>query len=185
MPDGYMGAKAIETNQVISHARFKDSIQTFKGTQLEERFVVSSYLPIRYFNDNVTEGVFEIYNDATDIYYQINESQFKFGSVLSVIITIIYFLVFIFVRRADRTVKSNIELAVARDSAKKANHAKSMFLANMSHELRTPLNAIIGYSEIIQENAQINNDKESIEDSNRIQSAARHLLHLINPLDCH
>jgi PAS domain S-box-containing protein len=40
------------------------------------------------------------------------------------------------------------ELRRALDSAKAANHAKSVFLANMSHEIRTPLNSIIGFSEL-------------------------------------
>ena len=35
-----------------------------------------------------------------------------------------------------------------------ASRHKSQFLANMSHELRTPLNAIIGYSEMLQEEAE-------------------------------
>jgi signal transduction histidine kinase/DNA-binding response OmpR family regulator/HAMP domain-containing protein len=72
------------------------------------------------------------------------------------------------------------ELAAARDAADEANRTKSSFLANMSHELRTPLNAIIGYSEILQEDAADKNDKEAIDDSQKIESAGRHLLGLIN-----
>src|SRR5215831_6454193 len=72
------------------------------------------------------------------------------------------------------------ELAVARDAADEANRTKSSFLANMSHELRTPLNAIIGYSEILQEDAAEKGDKAPIDDLQKIESAGRHLLGLIN-----
>jgi signal transduction histidine kinase/CheY-like chemotaxis protein len=72
------------------------------------------------------------------------------------------------------------ELAAARDAADQANRTKSSFLANMSHELRTPLNAIIGYSEILQENAADKADEEPIDDLQKIESAGRHLLGLIN-----
>ena len=61
-----------------------------------------------------------------------------------------------------------------------ANRTKSSFLANMSHELRTPLNAIIGYSEILQEDAADKGDKAPIDDLQKIESAGRHLLGLIN-----
>ena len=72
------------------------------------------------------------------------------------------------------------ELAAARDAADEANRTKSSFLANMSHELRTPLNAIIGYSEILQEDAVDKGDKDSVDDLQKIESAGRHLLGLIN-----
>ncbi len=71
-------------------------------------------------------------------------------------------------------------LTAARDAADEANRTKSSFLANMSHELRTPLNAIIGYSEILQEDAADKGDKAATEDLQKIESAGRHLLGLIN-----
>jgi signal transduction histidine kinase/DNA-binding response OmpR family regulator/HAMP domain-containing protein len=71
-------------------------------------------------------------------------------------------------------------LTAARDQAEAMSRTKSSFLANMSHELRTPLNAIIGYSEILQEDAADKDDKEPIDDLQKIESAGRHLLGLIN-----
>jgi signal transduction histidine kinase len=72
------------------------------------------------------------------------------------------------------------ELRVAQKSAEAATRAKSDFLASMSHELRTPLNAIILYSELLQEVAQDQGQQIFISDLERIQSAGKHLLDLIN-----
>src|SRR6185503_15731468 len=52
----------------------------------------------------------------------------------------------------------------------------------MSHELRTPLNAIILYSELLQDEAEDEGHLRSIADLQRIQSAGKHLLELINDI---
>jgi len=68
----------------------------------------------------------------------------------------------------------------AQKMAEDANLAKSRFLANMSHELRTPLSAIIGYSEILQEDAEDLGQADGVADLQKIQAAGKHLLGLIN-----
>lgn len=70
----------------------------------------------------------------------------------------------------------------ARAAAEEANSAKSQFLANMSHELRTPLNAIIGYSEMLQEEADDLGQEAFIPDLKKIQAAGQHLLALISDI---
>jgi signal transduction histidine kinase len=75
-------------------------------------------------------------------------------------------------------------LRKAKESAETANRAKSAFLANMSHELRTPLNAIIGYSGLLQEEANDLGYTVLLPDLGKIETAGKHLLDIIrNVLD--
>lgn len=68
------------------------------------------------------------------------------------------------------------ELEAARRHADAANEAKSAFLANISHEIRTPMNAILGLAHLTRESASAG----QLERLDRIESAGRHLLSIIN-----
>ncbi|MCQ3976180.1 MAG: hypothetical protein DPW09_22360 [Anaerolineae bacterium] len=78
--------------------------------------------------------------------------------------------------------RAETELQQAKESAEAANRAKSTFLANMSHELRTPLTAIIGYTELIQEDAEELGYTDLAPKLGRIHASGTHLLAVINDI---
>lgn len=97
------------------------------------------------------------------------------GFVLSFVSLIMFFTI------ENPDVKMIAQLSLAKDTAEKANRAKSDFLSSMSHEIRTPLNAIVGLSQDI-----INYDipNEALEDANDIINASNTLLEIVgNILD--
>ncbi|MGK5173081.1 PAS domain-containing hybrid sensor histidine kinase/response regulator [Geodermatophilus sp. CPCC 205761] len=79
----------------------------------------------------------------------------------------------------DISERNRAEAAIreARDEAERANRAKSEFLSRMSHELRTPLNSILGFGQLLQFEELPPSAAEGVD---RILSAGRHLLALIN-----
>jgi len=76
--------------------------------------------------------------------------------------------------------QKNVALQEAKETADKANQAKSVFLASMSHDIRTPLNAILGYSQILQREDDLQTRQRSAVKT--IEDSGNHLLALINDI---
>jgi len=75
---------------------------------------------------------------------------------------------------AERTA----DLSQAKAQAEAASRAKSVFLANMSHEIRTPMNAVLGLTHLLRGEV----GPAQAERLNKIDSAGRHLLSIINDI---
>ena len=71
-------------------------------------------------------------------------------------------------------------LLAAKEAAESASRAKSAFLSRMSHELRTPLNAILGFSQLMRMEAEAGDLVLKPHRVTLIETAARHLLDLVN-----
>jgi PAS domain S-box-containing protein len=85
----------------------------------------------------------------------------------------------------DITERKKIEsdLIRAKEIADAANTSKSNFLANMSHEIRTPMTAILGYTELLFDPRNIENEPEQrVRAVQTIQRNGEHLLSIIDDI---
>ena len=76
-------------------------------------------------------------------------------------------------------VKTQKDLAQARDLAERASQAKSDFLANMSHEIRTPLNGVLGMAQAMAADALPPAQRERL---TVIQHSGEALLTILNDI---
>lgn len=77
----------------------------------------------------------------------------------------------------DITEQKRVEEArIGRESAERANRAKSQYLSRMSHELRTPLNAILGFGQLLQMGETTPEQEEGL---GYVVKAGQHLLRLL------
>ena len=74
----------------------------------------------------------------------------------------------------------NQQLKEALHAAQLASNAKTTFLSNMSHDIRTPMNAVLGFTTLLDKDAE-NADKVR-EYTKKIKASGQHLISLINDI---
>ncbi|MCI8927097.1 MAG: response regulator [Lachnospiraceae bacterium] len=74
----------------------------------------------------------------------------------------------------------NRQLAEALQAAQAASNSKTTFLSNMSHDIRTPMNAVLGFTMLLERDAQ---DPDKVREyTKKIMASGQHLLSLINDI---
>ena len=137
-----------------------------------------------FFTARLTEGSFPTLIDPESLYL---------ANTFSILTALLYMTMLTLYCEAvmrirlsleQETIEERNKLAILREAmeaAELASKRKSIFLAKISHELRTPLNAVIGYAEILRENFEDRPDAaRKMDDLDRIHTAGRHLLALVN-----
>src|SRR5574341_228916 len=73
-------------------------------------------------------------------------------------------------------------MAAAMSESEGAGAAPKKPSSKIKHDLRTPINQILGYSELLQEEAEEQGQSDFVPDLQRIQAAAKTLLKLLDEL---
>ena len=121
-----------------------------------------------------------VYVVGADIRIEYISTLLHHELIKTLVISLIFILAAIPFLRAftSQTHRWASELKIQKETAEKANKAKSEFLSSMSHELKTPMNTIMGFGQIMEADENLNNiQKRSVK---TILSAGNHLLELVN-----
>lgn len=83
---------------------------------------------------------------------------------------------------SDRTKEELVrrEIEAAMDLSKAASAAKSAFLSNMSHDIRTPMNAVVGFTALLEKDAD--NAEKVRAYTKKIAGAGQYLLGIIDDI---
>ena len=185
-------AKIVKLQGYITSGLEKNSQKTFSYTQL-----VHQYIEERVYSEDKQDVLEELSIDKvteklnSNMEYMGNYRVMIDGTIHNYQFTYVKvegkrsqegFNVLVGFRNIDEIVREEQEqkqtLAEALAQAQHANRAKTAFLNNMSHDIRTPMNAIIGFTSLAATHIE---SRETVRNYlNKIMTASKHLLNLIN-----
>lgn len=108
---GFRDARA---GMVVSDITYRDKFDAFEGV-LNNRNLISSYLPFRAAPDAPLEGVFEVYSDVTELLQQQNRAQWQIAAIVVALLATLYLFLFFLVRKADGIIARHAREQAAKE----------------------------------------------------------------------
>jgi diguanylate cyclase (GGDEF)-like protein len=102
---GFLAAKAGGTATEIT---FRDKFDAFEQV-INDRNLVSSYVPIRRSVGSPAEGVMEVYSDVTDYIAKLEKTQWEIVGGVLASLSLLYMFLFAIVRRAEKVIRAQGE----------------------------------------------------------------------------
>jgi diguanylate cyclase (GGDEF)-like protein len=102
------GVQHAIAGKVVSAIAFKNQFDSFEKV-INDRNLISSYIPIRSADGMPPEGVFEVYSDVTDYVDELNKTSWEIVGVVLGSLALLYVFLYAIVRRADLALKAQAQ----------------------------------------------------------------------------
>ena len=109
---GFLKARA---GGIASDITFRDRFDAFEGV-INDRNLVSSYVPIRATQEAPVEGVMEVYSDVTEYVAGLRRTTWEIVTVILGSLLLLYLFLYAIVRRAERIIGAQaVEVRAAHE----------------------------------------------------------------------
>jgi diguanylate cyclase (GGDEF)-like protein len=102
------GVQAAIAGRVVSEIAFENQFDSFEKV-INDRNLISSYIPIRTDDSLPPQGVFEVYSDVTDYVTELNQTSWEIVGVVLGSLSLLYLFLYAIVRRADFTLRAQAQ----------------------------------------------------------------------------
>ena len=100
------GFLAALNGEVVSEIVFRDTFNAFDRV-IEDRDLLSSYIPVRQGSDESIIAVFELYSDITTLLGEVRETEVRIMALVAVLMLGLYTFLLFYVRRADNLIRAH------------------------------------------------------------------------------